>query len=282
MSGATVGEALRAGGKTVSEAGIDGGARDLRLLMAHVLGIEASRMTLHLQDDLPTEAAADFLALVARRAAREPVSHLIGRRAFFGRDFIVSGDVLDPRPETEALVLAALERPFERVLDLGTGSGCILLTLLSEQASARGVGTDLSPAALEVFAANRAALGLEGRAGSCLSDWYAGLVDARGPYDLIVSNPPYIAVGEMAGLGPELAHEPRMALTDEADGLSAYRKICAEAGQFLAPNGRLIVEIGPTQGADVAALMGAAGLEDVRILPDLDGRDRVVLGIRPA
>ncbi|WP_304192342.1 peptide chain release factor N(5)-glutamine methyltransferase [Lentibacter algarum] len=282
MSGATVTAALHAGGKALLQAGIEGGARDLRLLMAHVLGIEAARMTLHLQDEVPAAAAAAFEALVVRRMAREPVSHLIGRRAFFGRAFSVTADVLDPRPETEALVLAALERPFERVLDLGTGSGCILLTLLCEQASARGVGADLSGAALEIFALNRAALGLEARAGSCLSDWYEGLSQARGPYDLIVSNPPYIALEEMAALAPELGYEPRMALTDEADGLSAYRKICERAVEFLAPGGRLIVEIGPTQGADVAALMGAAGLEGVRILPDLDGRERVVLGIRPA
>jgi len=275
VSGATVGAALRAAGMALTEAGIEGGARDLRLLMASVLGIEPARMTLHLQDDLPVEMAAAFEALVLRRAEREPVSHLIGRRAFFGREFGVSADVLDPRPETEALVLAALERPFARVLDLGTGSGCILLSLLAERHAAQGVGADLSAAALAMAARNAEALGLSQRCDFVQSDWFEAV---EGLYDLIVSNPPYIALDEMSALAPELSHEPRMALTDEADGLGAYRIICARASAFLKEGGRLIVEIGPTQGADVSAMMRAAGLQDVQIRPDLDGRDRVVLG----
>ena len=275
MSGATVGAALRAGGRALTDAGLEGGARDLRLLMASVLGLEAGRITLHLHDDLPAEALAAFEALVVRRAAREPVSHLIGRRAFFGRDFGVSADVLDPRPETEALVLAALEHPFGRVLDLGTGSGCILLSLLAERREAQGIGADMSAAALAVAARNAEALGLSQRSAFVQSDWFEAV---EGLYDLIVSNPPYIALEEMSALAPELSHEPRMALTDEADGLSAYRIICARAAAFLKEGGRLIVEIGPTQGADVSAMMRAAGLEDVWIGPDLDGRDRVVLG----
>ncbi|WP_298804930.1 peptide chain release factor N(5)-glutamine methyltransferase [uncultured Lentibacter sp.] len=279
MSGATVGAALRAGAKALVAAGIEGGARDVRLLMASVLGLEPGRMTLHLNDDLPAAAAASFEAFVQRRAAREPVSHLIGRRAFFGRDFAVSADVLDPRPETEALVLAALERPFERVLDLGTGSGCILLTLLAERGSARGLGADLSAAALAMAQRNAAALGVAERCGFVCSDWFGAI---EGRYDLIVSNPPYIAQAEMGTLAPELSHEPALALTDGADGLAAYRIICARAPAYLAKGGALIVEIGPTQGAEVSAMMRAAGLRDVHIRPDLDGRARVVLGCQPA
>ena len=281
MSGATVTAALRAGGKALSQAGIEGGARDLRLLMAHVLGIEAARMTLYLQDKLPAAAAAAFEALVVRRMAREPVSHLIGRRAFFGRAFSVTADVLDPRPETEALVLAALERPFERVLDLGTGSGCILLTLLCEQASARGVGADLSGAALEIFALNRAALGLEARAGSCLSDWYEGLSQARGPYDLIVSNPPYVPDAETPNEPEVQNHDPRLALYGGEDGLDVIRVLAEAASMALRPGGVVMLEHSNLQGAAVRNVLESHGFRTVSTEQDLVGRDRFTQGYRP-
>ena len=258
---------LRAGG--VADA-----PRDARLLLAHAAGVAADRLTLQLQDPATEAVSARFAALVARRAAREPLSHLTGQRLFWGRGFAVSPAVLDPRPETEVLVAAALGAPFARVLDLGTGSGAILITLLAERPEARGLGVDLSPDALAVARANAQALGVVDRSGWALGDWFAGV---EGRVDLIVSNPPYIALDEMAGLSPEVRlFEPHLALTDGADGLSAYRAIAAGAGAHLAPGGRLMVEIGPTQGQAVAALWAAAGLRDIRILPDLDGRDRVV------
>lgn len=258
---------LRAGG--VADA-----PRDARLLLAHAAGVAADRLTLQLQDPATEAVSARFAALVARRAAREPLSHLTGQRLFWGRGFAVSPAVLDPRPETEVLVAAALGAPFARVLDLGTGSGAILITLLAERPEARGLGLDLSPDALAVARANAQALGVADRSGWALGDWFAGV---EGRFDLIVSNPPYIALDEMAGLSPEVRlFEPHLALTDGADGLSAYRAIAAGAGAHLAPGGRLMVEIGPTQGQAVAALWAAAGLRDIRILPDLDGRDRVV------
>ena len=271
-------EALVIAVKTLEAAGIEGAARDARLLLAHALGIGPDRVTLVLPDPLEPAARAAFEALVARRAAREPVSHLIGKRAFWGRDFIVSADVLDPRPETETLVAEALTQPFASVLDLGTGSGAILLTLLAEQPLAKGKGTDISAPALAVAEANAAALGLAGRARFAQANWFDGVA---GQFDLIVSNPPYIAATEMAGLAPELAHEPQGALTDGADGLTAYRAIAAGARAHLAPRGRLMVEIGPTQGAAVADLFLDAGLKAVRVLPDLDGRDRVVRAQAP-
>ena len=258
---------LRAGG--VADA-----PRDARLLLAHAAGVAADRLTLHLQDRATEEVSARFAALVARRAEREPLSHLTGQRLFWGRGFAVSPAVLDPRPETEVLVAAALGAPFARVLDLGTGSGAILITLLAERPEATGLGVDLSPDALAVARANALALGVAGRSAWAVGDWFAGV---EGRFDLIVSNPPYIALDEMAGLSPEVRlFEPHLALTDGADGLSAYRAIAAGAAAHLAPGGRLMVEIGPTQGQAVAALWAAAGLRDIRILPDLDGRDRVV------
>lgn len=206
------------------------------------------------------------------------MSHLLGYRDFWSYRFKVTPDVLDPRPETETLIEAALAQPFDSVLDLGTGSGCILLTLLAERGGATGIGVDASPAALRVAEQNAAALGVADRCALEVSDWYAGV---GGTFDLIVSNPPYIAAGEMSGLAPELSHEPRMALTDEADGLSCYRIITAGARAHLVPGGWLMVEIGPTQGAAVLQMFDAAGLTDVQIRTDLDGRDRVVIGRNP-
>lgn len=259
----------------LAAAGVAGPAGDARRLLAHALGVEAGRLTLILSDPLPAAAAERFEALIAARARRVPVSHLTGQRMFWGRDFAVTPDVLDPRPETEVLVAEALAGPFSRVLDLGTGSGCILVTLLAEREGARGVGLDLSAAALAVAAENARRHGVFGRAAFALSDWWAA---AEGQFDLIVANPPYVAAAEMAGLAPEVRdHEPHLALTDGGDGLSAYRAILAGLGDHLAPGGRALFEIGAGQGAAVAALARAAGLGVERLLPDLDGRDRVVV-----
>lgn len=160
------------------------------------------------------------------------------------------------------------------MLDLGVGSGCILITLLAERSSATGLGVDLSEAACLQASANAVAHGVQDRAEIQRSDWFENI---GGHFDLIVSNPPYIALDEMDGLSPEVReHEPRLALTDEADGLDAYRRIAAGAPDHLVPGGRLLVEIGPTQAQAVGALFDAAGLADIRVVPDLDGRDRVV------
>lgn len=281
MTGDATGqEALRAAAARLAAAGVEGPERDARRLLAHALGCTPDVLAGRLRDPLPQDAASAFETLVVRRAARVPVSHLIGRRAFWGRDFEVTPDVLDPRPETETLVAIALAAPFARVLDLGTGSGCLIVTLLAERPEARGVGSDISPEALMVAGRNAVAHGVADRVVLPLSDWFA---DLGGRYDLIVSNPPYIALSEMDDLAPEVRlHEPRGALTDEGCGLSAYRRIAEGAAPHLVPGGRLLVEIGPTQGAAVAALFRAAGLEDIALHPDLDGRDRVVSARRSA
>lgn len=264
--------ALAHASRRLDAAGIPDAGRDARRLLAHVLGVAQDRLSIDMPTDLG-EAASAFEAAVTRRAAREPLSHITGARLFWGRRFAVTADVLDPRPETEALVAEALQGPFSRVLDLGTGTGCLLLTLLAERPQAQGVGVDLSREALKVAGANRAALGLDDRAELLASDWFA---EVTGRFDLIVSNPPYITDAEMAELSPEVLHEPRMALTPGGDGLASYRVIAAGAGGYLAPGGRLMVEIGWQQGDAVAGLFRAAGLEDVAVHPDMDGRDRVV------
>ena len=268
--------ALVAAVARLREAGIEAPAGDARALLAHAMEIAPERLSLHIGEAMSEAQQQGFEAAIAARENRQPVSQIIGYRLFFGRRFTVTPDTLDPRPETEALILAALEAPFSRVLDMGTGTGAILLSLLAEAPAAMGTASDLSPAALEVAQRNATALGLSARAEFLLSDWYQSI---RGHYDLIVSNPPYIALDEMAGLEPEVrGHEPHLALTDFADGLSAYRIIAAGAPAHLTPGGRLIVEIGPTQGEAVAGCFSAAGFADVQVLPDLDGRDRLVAG----
>lgn len=274
----TVQMALISASKSLTQAGIDGASRDARILMAHVLDMDASRITLVAPDALEPAQQAAFEACITRRINREPVSHILGRRQFYGRDFIVTPDVLDPRPETEVLVAEALKRPFASVLDMGVGSGAILLSLLAEQPLAKGQGSDLSDKALKVAGRNADQLGLSKRVSFVQSDWFESI---SGTFDMIVSNPPYIGLDEMPDLSPELSHEPRLALTDEADGLTPYRIISAGALAHLTPRGRILFEIGPTQGAAVADMLLEQGFKGVRVVPDMDGRDRVVCAVAP-
>ena len=270
----TAAQAMAAVAARLRAAGVPDPARDARILLAHAARIDAARVTLIAPEDLAPEIAERYERLIALRAIRVPVSHLVGEREFYGRRFKVSGDVLDPRPETECLIEAALAEPFARVLDLGTGSGCILVTLLAERAGATGIGVDLSEAACLQASANAVLHRVEDRCDIRCSDWFA---QVEGQFDLIVSNPPYIARAEMDALAEEVRrHEPEIALTDGGDGLGAYRAIAAGLGRHLAPGGRLILEIGPTQAAAVRAILAGAGLGALTVIPDLDGRDRVL------
>ncbi|MEM6480626.1 MAG: peptide chain release factor N(5)-glutamine methyltransferase [Pseudomonadota bacterium] len=257
----------------LTQAGIETAARDARAIVGAVLRIPTDRLTLMLDEPVDQTSRVRAEVLANRRQAREPLSHLTGSRLFYNHSFSVSPAVLDPRPETECLVRAALERPFRHLLDLGTGSGCILLSLLAARPGSSGIGTDLSPEALEVAATNAAMLGIEPRAMFLQSDWFA---EVEGRFDLIVSNPPYIAAKEMDALEPELEYEPRLALTDGEDGLSAYRAIIPQARGFLLSQGRLMVEVGWQQGPCVARMFEDAGYRRVHIRSDLDGRDRIV------
>lgn len=273
-------EALRAAIPRLRDGGIEDAALDARLLLAHALGIAQDRLTLHLPDAISDAQAAAYEAALAARVARQPVAQIIGQRQFWGLTFRVTQDTLDPRPDTEALVAEAVKAPFLNMLDLGTGTGCILLSCLKSMPAARGLGVDISPAALDVAGGNADALGLGARASFRASDWFS---DVQGCYDLIVSNPPYIAADEMPGLAPEVRDwEPHLALTPGGDGLGPYRIIARDAPSRLMPGGRLLVEIGPTQGAAVAALFAAQGLQEIRVLPDMDGRDRVVVAVKPS
>ncbi len=265
---------LASGAARLRAAGIADPMRDARRLLAHALGVAPGRLTLVAPDEVPAPAAARFDRAIAARCRRQPVAQITGWRAFFGREFIVTPDVLDPRPETETLVAALRARPGGRVLDIGTGSGCLLLTLLAEWPEARGVGTDASATALSVARRNAIAHGLARRAGFRRTDWAAGI---EGPFDVIVSNPPYLAASEIAGLDADVRDwEPRAALTPGADPLAAYAALLPQAAALLAPGGRVVVEMAPWQAADVDAIGRAAGLAAGRVLPDADGRPRAV------
>jgi release factor glutamine methyltransferase len=260
-------------------------ALDARLLLCAALGI--GHLDLLREPDLQIGVAAgEIEAAARRRLAGEPVARIIGRREFYGLDFALTPAVLDPRPDTEILVeavLAALEaRRAEslQLLDLGVGSGAILAALLSHLPAAFGVGVDRSEPACRVARSNLAALGFANRGAVVCADWANPL---RGAFDAIVSNPPYIATGEIAGLAKEVrAHDPRGALDGGADGLVAYRILAATVPQLLASDGIVAFEVGAAQAESVADLLAATGVLEPRdLLRDLGGHVRVVTAVRP-
>jgi len=270
-------DALLEGTRALREAGVPGPERDARLLLAEVLSMSVGRLTLEPDWDVSPDQVKQFHGFLARRSAREPVSRILGRRNFWGRDFEVTPDVLDPRPETESLIDAALKGPAPKTLiDLGCGSGIIGVTLLAEWQTASGMCSDVSQPCLAVTTRNATTHGVRGRLELVQSSWFEQI---DGKFDLIVSNPPYITEDEMAHLDPDVAlHDPHLALTPGGDGLSPYRILAAGTQTHLAPNGRILVEIGWKQGPDVAQIFSDAGLTQVQIIPDMDGRDRVVSG----
>ena len=257
---------------------------DARLLVQHIVGIGHAQFLAHPERRLSHDEANAFMALVNRRANGEPLAYLTGEREFFGRSFAVTADVLIPRPDTERLVLAALEcaearpNPLE-ILDLGTGSGAIAITLALELPGATVTATDVSAPALSVAGRNAQALGATVRL--VASDWYAALGSVR--FDLIVSNPPYVAAGDPHLAQDGLPFEPDLALTDGGDGLACLRAIVAGAPACLAPGGRLLLEHGYDQAEAVREMLAVAGFVSIASLRDLSGHERVSGGVwRPA
>ena len=258
----------------LSAAGIENPERDARILLAHVMEVDQAQLIARINDPLPPSALFGMDRVIAVRSLHQPVSHIVGKRGFWNHEFLVNSDVLDPRPDTETLVAAALEHPFDTVLDLGTGSGAIILSLLSERPKATGVATDISPKALDIARRNAGRVGVADRVRFEEADWWTGL---SGQFDLIVGNPPYISEVEMETLAPEVRDwEPHLALTPGGDGLSAYRIIAAGLNQFLAPNGTAFFEIGYRQAADVMEIFENAGITKLKILQDIAGHDRVI------
>ncbi|BBK30712.1 release factor glutamine methyltransferase [Stella humosa] len=264
----------------LAAAGIEDARREARLILAHA-ALSPGQVLFPRDVRLDQAGRARFAEALARRVAREPLSRILGRREFWSLPFGLGPDALDPRPDTETLVEAVLMRLSDRgrawrILDLGTGSGCIALALLSELPAAVAVGVDRSPAACGIARDNAHALGLGGRFHPMVADWGSAL--GPGGFDLVVSNPPYIPSADIAGLEPEVArHDPLAALDGGADGLSAYRRIVPDLPRLLAPGGLAGLEIGLDQAASVGALLAAAGLGPVALVADLAGHDRCLL-----
>ena len=271
----TVGEALRHGAALLAAAGVDSPRLDARLLLGHSTGLAQDAL---LRDRDAWVDAVAYDALLARRAAREPLALIVGGQEFWSLRFEVSPATLIPRPDSETLIEAALatrrdRRPTHRILDLGTGTGCLLLAALTEFPSAWGVGTDLVPAAAALARRNARSLGLADRAAFLCCGWDDAI---SGRFDLVLSNPPYIPTAELAGLMPEVAaHEPRRALDGGPDGLDAYRVLLRQLPSLLQPGGTACFELGAGQAAEIMAM--ASGFHAVRTQPDLAGIARALV-----
>jgi release factor glutamine methyltransferase len=264
----TVAAARRALAAQLRAHDVDSPELDARILVGHALGLDHAALTSASARVLGPEEAAAIAALARRRLAHEPVARILGSKEFWSLPLRIDAATLLPRPETETVVDAALASRTQplRIADLGTGSGALLLALLSELPSSSGIGTDLSFGALRVAQGNARQLGLT-RAAFVACDMAAAL---RGPFDVIVSNPPYIASGDIAALAPEVRDfDPRQALDGGADGLDFYRAIAVAAPPLLAPDGALVVELGAGQAGPVTALLAAAGLALSSLRSDL-------------
>ncbi len=276
----TLGGALQAAAGRLKAAGIQQARREARLLVALAVGIAPEVVIGWPERSLPDEAAVRLAVAVARRCAGEPFSRITGTREFWSMPFRLGPDTLDPRPDTETLVEAVLEtipdrRLPLRILDLGTGTGCILLALLKEYPAAYGIGLDVAPGACAVAAENAAELGIASRAAFAVSDW-AAAVDGR--FDVVVSNPPYIPAADVAALDVAVRRfDPHLALAGGADGLSAYRAIVADLPRLLAPCGVVGLEVGAGQARDVRDLCREAALADLGSKRDLAGIERCIL-----
>lgn len=285
LAGLAARQAIATVTRRLDRAGIEGAARDARLLLLAALGIDGIDLVREPERCLSGEDAQRLASLAARRAAHEPVSRILGERGFFGRTFRITPATLDPRPCTETVVEAALEiveredwrgKPI-RILDVGTGSGALLVTLLAELPHASGVGTDISDDALEAARGNAERLGVATRSAFLNRRTLQGVT---GPFDLLVSNPPYIPTGDIAALDPEVREfDPRGALDGGEDGLDLYRAL-AEGLEGVVPAGWVLVEVGAGQAGDVEAIFRAAAggraVSDVKLWKDLGQHTRCV------
>lgn len=279
-SGAAVGELLAMGQQRLDRAGIENARREARLLLAAAMERPWGDLVGQERQPVASDAAVRFEGFVARRVAREPVSRILGHREFWSLDFGLSAATLDPRADSEALIEAVLEAVPSRgmplsILDLGCGSGCLLLALLAELPQAQGIGIDLAPLAVATAAANAARNQLERRARFQVGDWDSGLA---GRFDIIVSNPPYIPTSRIATLEPEVAqYDPRLALDGGADGLDAHRRLASLLPRRLAEGGIAVIEHGDEQGPAAQSVYEAAGLVLRKWRADLGGHRRCLV-----
>lgn len=274
----SIAEVLREASQMLEHAGVPEARREAGSLLSFVIGKDRTFLISHAEDVLNDDQVDQYRGVVERRAAGEPLQYITGVQDFFGREFRVTPDVLIPRPETELLVEAVLEvdHAASLICDVGTGSGCIAITLLCELNNARAIGLDKSPAALEVAKFNAEKLSVADRAEFVVSDCFDSLEPRE--FDLIVSNPPYVSAGVLAGLQREVRdHEPLVALSPGPDGLSIIRRLIQEAPAFLKQHGHLIMEIGFDQGEAVQQLIDANVWELLEVRPDLQCIPRIVV-----
>lgn len=283
MSTVPLDTALAEAAARLAEAGIEEARREARLLMVHALGIDQAGLLRRRGIALTQEEQASFESMVERRAARVPASQILGRRGFWSLDFEISDATLTPRPDSEAMLDMALElrpeRPaVQRILDLGTGTGCLLLSALAEYGDAFGLGVDLSPAAAHIARRNVLGLGFAARAAIIIGAWDAALDAQRaGGFDLLLCNPPYIPTEHIAGLMPEVRlYEPRAALDGGSDGLDPYRLLFPRIARLLAPNGLALFEFGLGQEEELRRLAATCGLACQGIRTDLGGHPRII------
>ncbi len=275
---------LRDTAVALTAAGIDNARFEARLLMAHATRLSVEQLIARGPDPAPAAVETSLRSLTARRVKREPMAYILGEREFWGLPFKVTPAVLVPRPDSETLIEAVLgllpdRQRGLRILDLGVGSGCLLLTLLREYPRSTGAGLDASPDALAVARENAAALGVADRASLVAGDWrLSGWLEmAGGPFDLVISNPPYIGSAAIDGLMPEVARfEPRLALDGGADGLDAYRTIAVAGPKLVMPGGHLVVEVGEGQATEISRILDSVGLRPAGRWRDLGGIERVV------
>ncbi len=278
----TIEGAIRTVAEGLKTSGVENPRLDARLIVSYAAGVPPETYLIQPKRELDASTRDRAAGLMMRRMLREPMSHILGEREFWSMSFEVTPDTLTPRPDTECLVEHVLRKiktsggnKEVAILDIGTGSGCILLALLSELPSARGVGVDINPEALSVAIRNAERHGLADRTKFAVSDCFDAV---QGTYDVIVSNPPYIRTAEMTLLEPEVVkHEPVIALDGGEDGLCFYRELCAKAPAYLQQGGILAVEVGDGQAAEVSGLMERAGFSKLQTFQDLAGRNRAVM-----
>jgi release factor glutamine methyltransferase len=269
---------LALGQQKLKQADIDTAGRDARLLAAAAMDINTAQVTLKALDHVSKQQQDHFESMIEQRRSFKPVSRILGKRQFWNRWFEISPDVLDPRDDSEVLVNLALQQKADRILDLGTGSGILALTLLSEWPDALAVGADICEKALLIAQRNAVQLEVSDRFQAQKSDWFEAI---SGQFDLILSNPPYIGEDEIPHLDPDVRlYDPMIALSPGRDALQAYQNIARDAIGYLKPGGRLLVEIGFRQGEAVRELFASNGLKEIEIIQDLNGLDRVVCAIK--
>jgi release factor glutamine methyltransferase len=281
----TLAEARKQAISRLRAAGVDTPELDSRILLGAALGLSAIEMLGAAEITLSPAQREAVDQVVARRESREPVGRILGRREFYGLSFALAPDTLEPRPDSETLVDAVLGHVPDKgatlsLLDLGTGTGCLLLALLANLPRSRGIGVDISEGAVRAASGNAAALGLSARAAFRRGNWAEGIDQV---FDIIISNPPYIPAGEIAGLAPEVAKfDPRPALDGGADGLEAYRAILNRAPRLLRPEGAVFLELGQGQEDAVSALARARGFQYIELFKDIGGINRCLKAIIPA